>query len=146
MTDRPMFHFSLAVDDLDRARDFYGKVMGCPEGRKVPGRADFNFYGHHVVTHLAPTEVVGFEGRTVGEAKATPLRHFGLIVPMDQFDEISAKLEAGQAKILTGPKTIGKGEPREQRVIVCTDGCGNALEFKGLPVVDRIFEPVVSPH
>ena len=54
-----LFHFSFAVNDLDRARKFYGELLGCPEGRKLPGRADFNFFGHHIVAHLNPDEVVG---------------------------------------------------------------------------------------
>ena len=44
-----LFHFSFAVNDLDRARKFYGEVLQCAEGRKLPGRADFNFFGHHDV-------------------------------------------------------------------------------------------------
>ncbi|MGZ5257666.1 MAG: VOC family protein, partial [Burkholderiales bacterium] len=42
-----LFHFSFAVNDLDKARRFYGGLLGCPEGRKLPGRVDFNFFGHH---------------------------------------------------------------------------------------------------
>ena len=51
MTTSTLFHFSFAVDDLDRARAFYGGLLGCPEGRKLTGRADFNFFGHHIVAH-----------------------------------------------------------------------------------------------
>ena len=40
-----LFHFSFAVNDLDRARKFYGELLQCPEGRKVKGRLDFNFFG-----------------------------------------------------------------------------------------------------
>ena len=61
-----LFHFSFAIDDLDRARKFYGEILECPEGRKLPGRVDFNFFGHHIVGHLAPGEVVGDQGRKIG--------------------------------------------------------------------------------
>jgi extradiol dioxygenase family protein len=53
----PGSHLSITprpANDLDRARKFYGELLGCPEGRKMPGRADFNFFGHHIVAHLAP--------------------------------------------------------------------------------------------
>ena len=40
---RTLFHFSFAVSDLERARRFYGEVLQCPEGRRLPGRADFNY-------------------------------------------------------------------------------------------------------
>ena len=63
-----LFHFSFAVSDLDQARRFYGEILGCPEGRKLPGRADFNFFGHHIVAHLSPGDVVGDQGKKIGGA------------------------------------------------------------------------------
>ena len=79
-----LFHFSFAVNDLDRARKFYGEMLQCPEGRKLKGRVDFNFFGHHIVAHLAPDEVVGDQGRKIGGALATPLRHFGVVMTLEE--------------------------------------------------------------
>ena len=78
-----LFHFSFAVDDLDRARRFYGELLGCPEGRKLPGRADFNFFGHHIVAHLSPDDIVGDKGSKLREGGGTPMRHFGVVMPLD---------------------------------------------------------------
>ena len=89
---KTLFHFSFAVNDLDRARRFYGAILGCPEGRKLPGRADFNFFGHHLVAHLAPDEVVGSDGRKVGESKKTPLRHFGVVMTLEDFRKTAERL------------------------------------------------------
>jgi len=140
MTDRPMFHLSLTIDNVDHARAFYGAILGCPEGRKLPGRADFNFFGHHLVTHeAAPEYINGEDGPKLGTNKKVPLRHFGVIVNHDQFKEIAAKLEAGGVQLLVPVSMIGIGEPREQQVMACADGCGNVLEFKGLPDVQKIF-------
>ena len=60
-----LFHNSFAVNDLDRARKFYGEILECPEGRKLPNRVDFNFFGHHIVAHLSPKDVYGEEGGKV---------------------------------------------------------------------------------
>jgi hypothetical protein len=134
-----MFHLSFAIDDLDRARAFYGDVLGCSEGRKLPGRADFNFFGNHLVAHLAPEQTVGIEGRKIGTHGETPIRHFGVIVSIDQFETIAKRLQDGQCEFLVEPETIGIGRPREQRTMVVRDGCGNALEFKGMNVVENVF-------
>ena len=71
-----LFHFSFAVDDLAQARKFYGEILGCPEGRDMPGRADFNFFGHHIVAHLSPKDVYGEEGGKVARG-VTPIHQIG---------------------------------------------------------------------
>jgi extradiol dioxygenase family protein len=134
-----LFHFSFAVDDLDRARSFYGEVLGCPEGRKLPGRADFNFFGHHIVAHLAPSEVVGGQGRKLGESGKTPLRHFGVVMTLEDFERTAQKLRAQGAQFLNEPAVTQKGTIREQMLMTVTDGCGNAIEFKGLRRVNDVY-------
>jgi extradiol dioxygenase family protein len=127
-----LFHFSFAVDDLDRARKFYGYILGCDEGRKLPGRADFNFFGHHLVAHLAPEQTVGVEGRKIGTTGKTPIRHFGAIMTLDDFKTTVARLKAHGAEFLNEPEITQKGTVREQMLMTVLDGCGNAIEFKGL--------------
>ena len=51
---RPGFHLAIPVDDLARARAFYGGVLGLAEGRSSENWVDWNFYGHQVVTHVVP--------------------------------------------------------------------------------------------
>ena len=45
MSLRP-FHLAFPVRDLASARQFWGAVMGCPEGRSSDSWIDFDFYGH----------------------------------------------------------------------------------------------------
>ena len=51
-----LFHFAFNVTDLNVARQFYGGVLGCTEGRSTDTWVDFNFFGHQIVAHLAPDE------------------------------------------------------------------------------------------
>jgi extradiol dioxygenase family protein len=134
-----LFHFSFAVDDLDRARRFYGELLGCAEGRKLPGRADFNFFGHHIVAHLAPGEVVGDQGRKLGESGKTPLRHFGVVMTLQDFQRTAEKLTAQGAEFLNRPAVTQKGTIREQMLMTVSDGCGNAIEFKGLQRITDVY-------
>jgi extradiol dioxygenase family protein len=134
-----LFHFSFAVNDLDRARKFYGEVLQCPEGRKLKGRADFNFFGHHIVAHLAPEEVVGAKGRKIGEAGETPLRHFGVVMTLEDFEKSAARLAHHGCDFVNRPKVTQKGTVREQMLMTVTDGCGNAIEFKGLREITDVY-------
>jgi extradiol dioxygenase family protein len=132
-----LFHFSFAVSDLDRARHFYGDLLGCSEGRKLPGRADFNFFGHHIVAHLKPEEVVGDKGAAL--SSKTPMRHFGVVVSLDRFKQISDKLEKTDADFIIKPRITQPGTVREQMLMTCRDGCGNAVEFKGLKHITDVY-------
>jgi extradiol dioxygenase family protein len=133
-----LFHLSFAVDDLARARRFYGAILGCPEGRAVEGRADFNFFGHHIVAHLAPDEVVGEAGRKVGNG-SNPLHHFGAVVPLDRFRQIEQRLVEAGADFLEKPEVRQAGTAREQMLMLCRDGCGNVVEFKGLRTITDVY-------
>jgi extradiol dioxygenase family protein len=134
-----LFHFSFAVNDLDRARKFYGEVLQCPEGRRLPGRADFNFFGHHIVAHLAPEEVVGAKGAKIGEAGETPLRHFGVVMTLEDFKRTADRLTRRGATFINQPKVQQKGTVREQMLMTVSDGCGNAIEFKGLHAITDVY-------
>jgi len=140
MSDKPstLFHFSFAVSDLDYARRFYGEWLGCPEGRKLKGRADFNFFGHHIVAHLAPEEVVGDKGRKLSGDK-TPLRHFGVVMTLEDFQTTAERLKHHNAIFINAPDVRQKGTVREQMLMTLSDGCGNAIEFKGLRKITDVY-------
>lgn len=135
-----LFHFSFAVNDLEQARKFYGGMLGCLEGRKLPGRADFNFFGHHIVAHLNADEVVGDSSAKLrGEGGGTPLRHFGVVVPLEKFEEIENRLNNAGVDFILKPQTRQVGTVREQKLMTCRDGCGNAIEFKGLRSITDVY-------
>jgi extradiol dioxygenase family protein len=134
-----LFHHSFAISDLDRARKFYGEMLQCPEGRKMPGRADFNFFGHHIVAHLAPDEVVGGGGKKIGGSLATPLQHFGVVMTLEDFQKTAARLEQLGATWINKPSLTQPGTAREQMLMTVSDDCGNAIEFKGLRNITDVY-------
>ena len=133
-----LFHFSFAVNDLAHARKFYGDILGCPEGRDMPGRADFIFFGHHIVAHLSPADVRGEEGGKVGRG-VNPIHHFGAVVPLEQFQQIEKRLIDADADFLERPEIRQQGTAREQMLMLCRDGCGNVVEFKGLRNITDVY-------
>lgn len=134
-----LFHFSFAVSDLDQARKFYGDILQCPEGRKLKGRADFNFFGHHIVAHLAPEDIVGDSGRKIGGTLSTPLRHFGVVMKLEDFQKIAHRAEQLGVEWINKPSITQKGTVREQMLMTLSDGCGNAIEFKGLTDIANVY-------
>ena len=133
-----LFHFSFAVDNIDRARAFYGELLGCPEGRKLPGRADFNFYGHHIVAHVSPEDVIADKCRKLA-GDATPLHHFGVVTTLEDFERIADRLTKGGVDFINKPAVRQQGTVREQMLMTVRDGCGNAIEFKGLKNVADVY-------
>lgn len=134
-----IFHLSFPIDDLDKARQFYGEVLGCEQGRTEADRIDFNFFGHHIVAQLSREEAAH---RSVGVGKERyPLRHFGAIVPKADFERIAHRLQQAGAHFVIPPETRHVGTVREQSTMLVMDPCGNGLEFKSLAQPDNVFKP-----
>ncbi len=135
---QPSFHLAFPVDDLARARAFYGGLLGCPEGRSSPEWVDFNFYGHQIVAHLAPGEV-GHRSTSAVDGDNVPVRHFGAILAMGEWQALADKLVKAGTKFIIEPHVRFKGQVGEQATIFFLDPCGNALEFKSFQDMSPVF-------
>jgi len=134
----PPFHLAFPVDDLAAARRFYGELLGCPEGRSSDEWVDFNFYGHQIVAHLAPDEV-GHRATSGVDEHDVPVRHFGAILSMQQWEELADKLKAANTKFVIEPYIRFKGEPGEQATMFFLDPSGNAIEMKSFADLSSLF-------
>lgn len=134
----PLFHLSIPVDDLDRARAFYIDTLGCTVGREARGRFDINFFGHHVVAHHSPREAGKPRGAIESDGDTAPLRHFGVILPLDDWKHMERRLVERNAEFTLSPRLSFAGKPAEQHIMMLPDGCGNVVEFKSQPR-DRVF-------
>ncbi len=132
------FHLAFPVDDIAVARSFYGGVLGCPEGRSSDQWVDFDFYGHQIVAHLAPDEV-GHKQTSGVDGEQVPVRHFGVILEIDQWHALADKLRAVGTRFVIEPYVRFKGEVGEQYTMFFLDPCGNALEFKAFADKSMIF-------
>ncbi len=128
MSLRP-FHLAFPVDDLAAARAFYGGVMGCAEGRSSDEWIDFNFYGHQIVTHLAPGQV-GDRASNHVDGHGVPVPHFGIVLTMEDWQALADRLHAAGTEFVIEPTIRFKGQPGEQATMFFRDPAGNALEFK----------------
>lgn len=134
----PLFHLSIPVDDLDRAKTFYLETLGCKPGRQTKGRFDINFFGHHIVAHLAPREAAKAHGTIPSDGDTAPLRHFGVILPLEAWQEMEQRLTSRGVEFTLSPRLSFAGKPAEQHIMMLPDGCGNIVEFKSQPR-ERVF-------
>lgn len=131
MVELSPFHLSLPVTSLAAARKFYGELLGCSEGRSDDKKIYFNFFGHHLVLHVAPKEALQpTELLPEDQGITTPIRHFGLMVSKETFEKLAKKLTEANANFLTTPRQVDKHTVKEQSIMHLNDGCGNLVEFK----------------
>jgi extradiol dioxygenase family protein len=138
MQPTPLFHLAFPVHDLAQSRAFYGDLLGCPEGRSSDAWVDFNFFGHQVVAHLAPDETRPAARNDV-DGDDVPVRHFGVILSMDQWHALADKLKAAGTRFIIEPHIRFKGLPGEQATMFFLDPSGNALEFKAFGDMAQVF-------
>lgn len=138
MTTLPPFHLAFPVHDLGAARAFYGELLGCPEGRSSPDWIDFDFYGHQIVAHLAPSET-GSTATSAVDGHGVPVRHFGAVLSLETWQALADKLTAAGTEFVIAPYTRFKGEPGEQATMFFRDPSGNAIEFKAFADPSKLF-------
>ncbi len=137
MSTRPRFHLAFPVVDLEAARRFYVDVLGCGTGRECPDWIDFDFEGHQIVAHLAPEESSASAHDVDG--KAIPVRHYGLILPWDRWEQMADRLRQHGIPFLVEPYVRFARQPGEQGTLFVRDPSGNALEFKTFRSDDAVF-------
>ena len=136
------FHLAFPVHDLGAARAFYGELLGCPEGRSSPEWVDFDLMGHQIVAHLAPDECRdALDNSAVNQVDgdAVPVRHFGVVLAMPDWQALAAKLQAAGTRFVIEPHVRFQGQAGEQASMFFLDPSGNALEFKAFADISQLF-------
>ncbi|SDE58715.1 hypothetical protein SAMN05444679_125109 [Variovorax sp. CF079] len=132
-----IFHFAFNVTDLDRARQFYGNVLGCQEGRSTDTWVDFNFVGHQISLHLGQPFVTAATGH-VGD-KLVPMPHFGLILALADWKAMAERLINAGTQFVLVPQVRFEGQPGEQWTMFFLDPFGNPIEIKGFRDLEAVY-------
>lgn len=138
MNASALFHLAFPVRDLEEAREFYGGLLGCSEGRSSREWVDFNFYGHQIVAHLSPEECRKAPTSQV-DGEAVPVRHFGAILPLQEWEQLAQRLRGAGVNFLIEPQVRFRGQVGEQATMFFLDPSGNALEFKAFGDLSQLF-------
>ncbi len=134
----PSFHLAFPVDDLAEARRFYCGLLGCSEGRSDEHWVDFNFFGHQIVAYRVPGEARKRITSPV-DGDDVPVRHFGCVLPMADWERMRDKLVGAGTKFIIEPQMRFQGTVGEQAAMFFLDPSGNAIEFKAFKDPARLF-------
>jgi hypothetical protein len=138
MNKSPLFHLAFPVTDLAQTRRFYGEILGCCEGRSAGRWVDFDFFGHQLSAHLIDENTGAMPTNPV-DGEAVPVRHFGVILEMQDWRQLAARLEQRGVKFLIKPDIRFRNQVGEQATMFLLDPSGNALEFKSFTDPAQIF-------
>ena len=136
------FHLAVGVHDLDAAREFYGKLLGCAEGRSSEKWIDFNFFGHQFVVHVDPSKdefAPAVDVSNAVDGHAVPVPHFGVVLEWHAWQHLAAKLKSANIAFVIEPYIRFEGEVGEQATMFFYDPSGNALEFKAFEDETQLF-------
>ena len=131
------FHLAIPVENLQRAREFYTRVLGLVEGRSDTKWVDLDFFGHQLVIHETGEKVNDGACNPV-DGKSVPVPHFGVVLAVEQFKELAEKVK-GQVEFEIEPYVRFEGEPGEQWTMFFRDTEGHALEFKAFADDGQLF-------
>ncbi|KAJ3002756.1 UNVERIFIED_CONTAM: hypothetical protein HDU68_006029 [Siphonaria sp. JEL0065] len=135
------FHLAFPVRDLEVSRKFYGKVLGCRQGRELTGKwIDFDLFGHQIVCHqmIDPT-ISSVVSKSQVDAHNVPIPHFGVVLEWNTFHKWADHLRSNNIKFEIEPTTRFVGLPGEQSTMFFLDPSGNALEFKTFKDPSKLF-------
>ena len=133
------FHLAIPVDDIPTNRKFYREIIGCEEGRSSDHWVDFNFYGHQLVIHYKEADQSNGPHHNPVDGKQVPVPHFGVVLSMQQFEDLSTRLKEQGIQFIIEPYIRFAGEVGEQATMFFSDPAGNALEFKAFKNIDQLF-------
>jgi extradiol dioxygenase family protein len=73
------------------------------------------------------------------DGENVPVRHFGLILSIPDWQRVTAKLKAAGTSFIIEPQIRFVGQPGEQATCFFLDPSGNALELKAFADEAMIF-------
>jgi extradiol dioxygenase family protein len=133
------FHLAIPVKNLALCRTFYGKILGCEEGRSSDKWVDFNFFGHQLVIHEVDSKSIDKPNSNPVDGHQVPVPHFGVVLEWNTWEDLSRKLKEHNIDFIIEPYIRFKGETGEQATLFFNDPENNALEFKAFRNIDQLF-------
>jgi uncharacterized protein len=136
---QPPFHLAFPVSDLAATRAFFEGLLGCRVGRTSDRWIDFDFFGHQLSAHLVEGDAPFAVSTNPVDGDDVPVRHFGAVLPWQEWHDLAARLEARGTSFRIRPHIRFRGEVGEQATFFVLDPSGNALEFKAFKDPARLF-------
>lgn len=133
------FHYAFPVHDLEAAKDFYSRVLGCVEGRSSTKWQDYSLYGHQIVAHWVGDSYRCVDYYNPVDGDEVPVPHAGLALTVEQFQELAERVRQAGVEFIIEPHLRFEGMPGEQWTMFFKDPSGNNLEFKAMTRPENLF-------
>ena len=134
------FHLAVPVHDMSLARNFYGNILQCIEGRRNGDKwQDYSLYGHQIVCHFVGNDYRCIDYFNPVDGDEVPVLHFGVCVPKNTFHLLSQRLKEHNIQFIIPPTLRFEGQPGEQHTMFFKDPSGNNLEFKTMTYEENLF-------
>ena len=133
------FPYAFPVHDLEMAKDFYGRILGCAEGRSSAKWQDFSLKGHQIVCHWVGNGYRCQDYYNPVDGDEVPVPHTGLALTVEEFHELADRLKQHGVEFIIEPHLRFQGQPGEQYTMFFKDPSGNNLEFKAMTKPENLF-------
>ncbi|WP_178983293.1 VOC family protein [Winogradskyella helgolandensis] len=132
------FHMSLPCLSIEDTENFYTKNIGASLGRTGDNWLDIDLFGHQLT--FIQAEKFNFNSPNyVFEGKLLPSFHFGVIVNIETWGELYAKLSDLKLKVVT-QTTFLKDKSGEHLSFFIKDPNDYMLEFKSFKDSKDMFK------
>lgn len=133
------FHYAFPVHSLEEAKQFYGNVLGCKEGRSSEKWQDYSLNGHQIVCHWVGDNYRCVDYYNPVDGDEVPVPHAGLALTVEQFHELAERVRNAGINFIIEPHLRFKDAPGEQWTMFFKDPSGNNLEFKAMTKMENLF-------
>jgi uncharacterized protein len=126
------FHLAFPVRDIEEARDWYCRGLGCRAGRSNDQSLILELGGHQIVAHRSH--------EPIPHQKGIYPRHFGLVFEDEtKFQQLLQRAEDQGLAFRQPHRRRFEGTPLEHRTFFLEDPSGNLLEFKYYAHPEAVF-------
>ena len=108
------FHYAFPVHSLEEAKEFYGNILGCAEGRSSEKWQDYSLHGHQIVCHWVGNDYKCIDYYNPVDGDEVPVPHAGLAITVEQFHELAERVRKAGIKFIIEPHLRFQGAPGEQ--------------------------------
>jgi extradiol dioxygenase family protein len=132
-----LFHLSLPCTNAEETKRFYIETVGAVLGRHSNNWIDINLFGHQI-TFTQAGKFNFNNPNYVFEGKILPSFHFGIIMNLDSWGSMYAKLNELNLELVT-QATFLKSKSGEHLSFFVKDPNGYMLEFKSFKYPKQLF-------
>lgn len=130
--EKPLFHLTFPVHDLEETKRFYVDGLGCALGRSAAAAVTLALGGHQIVAHLTD--------RSAEPQKGIYPRHFGLVfISEADWQALADRAKAKGLPFYQQPRLRFPGTRLEHLTFFLEDPSHNLLEFKYYRYESAIF-------